>query len=161
MHQTPIVVLVRKPPPILTYAVTIYLSILLSLGLLWRSSFVLAGLYVLISALMIYKWHRGSDLCLYFTGLRLDHLGKQSLFMLVPGRSGCRLSGASSPYLSKNRANNSQHHLKSLRLALCKILIIIFGWGNATSIIDVGQKAGLIRYSRGKIVILDRTRLEG
>ena len=68
--------LVRKPPPILTHGVTIYLSLIFSLGLWWRSSFVLVGLYVLISALMIYRWHRTSDLCLYFTGFVLGPLGE-------------------------------------------------------------------------------------
>ena len=91
--QTPIVVLVKKPPPILTHGVTIYFSLILALGFFWRSSFVLLGLYVLISALMIYKWHRGSDLCLYFTGFVLGPLGE-----IVPVYVGA-WTYSGSPYL--------------------------------------------------------------
>lgn len=66
----------RKPLQKLTYAVTIYLSLILSLSLLWGSPLVLVGFYGLISALMLYKWHGVSDLCLYFTGFAFGPLGE-------------------------------------------------------------------------------------
>ena len=54
----------------------LYLLCFALAGLLWDRPVLLAGCYLVMSALMLWRWHRRSDLAYFFLALSLGPLGE-------------------------------------------------------------------------------------
>ena len=60
----------------LTIEIAIYALCIALASLLWRSPVALSLCYILLSIVVLYRWHTGSDLIFYFVAFVLGPIGE-------------------------------------------------------------------------------------